>query len=253
MPPDGFVESKLSNGLVMELDLTDRLQMWLHYLGDYEPAEAALILSGLPPGGVFVDVGANVGIHTLVAARHLGADGRVFAFEPFPPNVERLRRNITLNHLENVEIVPVALSDVSGEVARMATRFSRSGNATLAERSDAAQVVEVPTMRFDDWIGGKEIERIDVLKIDVEGAEERVMRGMRSTLGRVEVHRILLEINPVMLERMGSSPESLSGLLNDLGYTLEEVLDGGRLRPYQGVPDGQALVNVLGHRSRGPE
>lgn len=252
MPPGGYIRSRLANGILMELDLTDRLQMRIHYLGAYEPVESALILEGLPAGGVFVDIGANVGTHTLVAARHLGEAGRVYAFEPFPPNVERLKRNIDLNGLKNTEVVAVALSDVSGGVAPMATRFTRSGNATLADRSDAAQVIEVPVMRFDDWASDKRLERIDVLKIDVEGAEERVLRGMSSTLQRLEIGRILFEVNPVMLEKLGSSQDSLAGHMISLGYELTEVLPGGGVRPFEGVPPGRVCVNILARKRPHP-
>ena len=87
MPADGYVLSTLPGTLLMELDLTDRLQRELHYLGEYEREEINYILSALPPDGVFVDAGANIGWHTLRASRHLREGGKVYAFEPFPPNL----------------------------------------------------------------------------------------------------------------------------------------------------------------------
>jgi FkbM family methyltransferase len=149
-PPGGFVLSRLKNGLVMELDLSDRLQRWLYLLGEYEAATIRFIQSFLRPGDTFLDFGANVGWHTLIAARCVGPKEQVLAFEPMPPNVERIRRNLELNEPHNVLIEELALSD-SEDKFELSSSYMRSGSATLTPRQSARQRFKVRTIRPDDY------------------------------------------------------------------------------------------------------
>jgi len=242
MPPDGYVLSTLPEGIFMELDLTDRLQVGIHYLGEHESKESDFILSSLPPGGVFVDVGANIGWHTLKAARHLGDGGKIYAFEPSPPNVVRLRRNLELNGITNVVVEEVALSDKE-ETVQMASSRTRSGNATMADREAPTQSFEVTCIRLDDYARKHSLRGMDVVKIDVEGAELLVLRGMNGILRGPHPPVLLCEVNPIMLRLMGTSPEVLVRYLEELGYTPHHVGKGGRLHPFRSLPPEKGLEN----------
>ena len=218
MPPGGFVRSRMRSGLVMELDLTDSLQQWFHYLGEYETPESALILSMLPPDGVFVDVGANVGWHTLQAAAHLQGRGWVYAFEPLAMNAERLVRNLELNGLSNVTVEVLGLTD-RAETVDLATEFLRSGNASMARRGAVMRGhYDVRCLPFDEYVSRQGLDRIDFIKIDVEGAELRTLKGMTRVLTRPNAPPVLCELNPVLLSLMGSSAREVESYFESHGY-----------------------------------
>jgi len=244
MPPGGRVLSVLPIGIRMELDLNDPLQQWFHYLGDYEPLECDYIRSTLPRGGTFVDVGANVGWHTLQAARHIGREGRVYAFEPIPSNATLLHRNIELNGFLNVTTEMLALFDRS-ESREMAMGLHHSGNATLAPCAPDLQRFEVECIRLDDYVRARGVGRIDLLKLDIEGAETAALRGMTGLLDRDDAPAILCELNPTLLDLMGSSCEEVVTLLGDFGYQPHLLAPGPALRPLDGLPGNHEHVNAV--------
>jgi FkbM family methyltransferase len=217
IPSSGYVVSTLENDVTMELDLTDDLQRWIHYLGTYEEREIAFVLANLPRDGVFLDIGANVGWYTLVAARHLQGGGLVYAFEPLAVNVERIRRNLALNRLGNVVLETLALTDREGEIG-MASDHPRSGNALMVSVGAPKQRFQVPAIRFDDYSKSLGDRKIDLVKMDIEGAETLALRGMTDLLRGPAAPPILCEINPSNLTRLGSSPEELLGLFASFGY-----------------------------------
>lgn len=155
-----------------------------YLLGTTEPDEQAWLAARLCPGDVFYDVGANIGFHTVIAARLVGNAGTVVAFEPLPENAAQLRRNVELNSFANVEVVEAALSDGTGFA-----NLSGSGHRTRRTLTKLGGV-EVRTFRLDDWEGPPP----DLLKIDVEGAELVVLEGALETIRRhrpdmlIEVH-----------------------------------------------------------------
>ncbi len=244
MPPGGRILSVLPIGIRMELDLNDPLQQWFHYLGDYEPLECDYIRSTLPRGGTFVDVGANVGWHTLPAARHIGREGRVYAFEPIPSNAASLRRNIELNGLPNVIVETRALSDRPGPRA-MAMESPHSSNASMAPPGPDSPCFEVECVRFDDYVRSRGIGRIDLIKLDIEGAETAALRGMTGLLDRDDAPAILCELNPTMLDIMGSSCEELLTLMGGLGYRPHRLAPGPALRPLGSLPGQYEHVNAV--------
>ncbi len=244
MPAGGYIVSEVARGILMELDLTDEMQRKMHYLGDYEPREIAFILKTLPRGGVFVDIGANVGWHTLPAARQVGDAGTVYSFEPLSPNVERLRRNLALNRLTNVVMETAALSDRDGE-AEMASDHPRSGNATMAHRDSSAQRFRVPTMRFDQYARQHRLERVDLIKIDIEGAEMMALRGMTDLLQKRPAPPILCEINPTMLSLLNSSAQELLEFLARFGYEPFALGGHGEARPVRNLPGAEEHENFV--------
>lgn len=157
------------------------------------------------------DVGANIGVFSLFAAR---ASAQVHSFEPDPKFAERLKRNVYLNGWEDsVTIHEMALSDSNGEttlytdgVGGMSPGLSKSDDETRNE-------VTVDQRRGD----GLEIRTPDLLKIDVEGAEARVVRGMTGILDRVDT--VMVEIHPTMLPRFGDSPEDVTDVLESHGFS----------------------------------
>jgi FkbM family methyltransferase len=218
----GNAVAVFSSGLSMQLDLRDRTQAVM-FCGTYELAESRMLQDLLGPGDVFVDVGAHVGWFTLRAARLVGESGTVHAFEPYPPNAEILRRNISRNHLRNVEIYDVAISDARGtaRIARLAG--SDSGSPTLGTRGSADEF-DVPTARLDDALPHETYPAL--VKIDVEGHERDVLKGARETLRRARA--LLIEVNTSPLGSNGHAVERVTADLRALGFTRFDQLPSGR-------------------------
>jgi FkbM family methyltransferase len=232
----------LVDGSVLECPFHTSLARAL-YMGRMENAEVAFVRQALEPGDVFLDVGANCGLFTVVAARCVGPTGHVFAFEPSPRESRFLRRNIDANRLTNVSVVERAVGDVSG-VRKLA--ISRDGGLnSFAVTSHPEQRVEewidVSVTTLDEFVQGQGIEsgRIALIKIDVEGAEHLVLAGARELLGRaagptgpVSPHAssptILCEFSDWTSVAFHSSGNELWHRFAALGYVLHSLSPIGR-------------------------
>jgi FkbM family methyltransferase len=167
--------------------------------GYWEPHVESALRRFLGPGSVFVDIGANVGWHTALASSIVGADGLVYAIEPNPDNARLIAHTIQHNRLSMVRLVPVALGESTGFSA-FRSAIGSNGGFVGQDKTDFIEpgVTIVPTMRFDDL----DIPRVDVIKIDVEGAEPIVFRGAGATIER-DHPVIIFEFSCEMTERVG--------------------------------------------------
>lgn len=207
-------------GLELDLDLRDNLQRILYYTGTYEPATLEFLHSELRAGDVFVDIGAHIGVHSLTVAarlRELGS-GRVFAFEPARDSADKLRAAAARNGLA-VTVVEAALGCASGADALFSDPDfdpADAGVRSLYGRGAPVQTVRV--MPFDDWARQRNIDRLDLVKIDVEGAEVSVIRGMSESLRRFRPRALVVEIKPANMVRAGSGEAGLRDLLRKARY-----------------------------------
>lgn len=166
------------------------------------PVQEALA-ARLEPGAVFYDVGSNIGFFAMIAARLVGASGRVYAFEPVPANAECIRANARRNHLANLEVVQAAVGSTTGTARLHLTRHP--GGATLSEDlpTDCTSAIDVPLISLDDLVKAQRAEPPTVVKIDVEGFELDVLAGMEHLLDayRPVVIFELDDAEPAGLER----------------------------------------------------
>jgi FkbM family methyltransferase len=178
--------------------------------GDYEPSVLPVFLSSLRQGDRVLDVGANIGIFTLLAAKRVGAEGRIYAFEPIARNVQSICAGIMANGFDNVSLIPVAASDRQGAVAMHRNDDSSNGivdvRAAMAGHADMA-----PTNRIDSLLCG--IKRLDVIKIDIEGYEPCAWKGIRSLVERFRP-LIFSEFSPVAIRN--TLAVDAEGYLQDL-------------------------------------
>lgn len=191
------------------------LRLWVD-LGDYgvsrpcmmncfEPDETAFVERYLRPGMSFVDVGANIGWFSLIAARAVGSTGHVVAIEPRPDSAERLAMSARENGFANIRILPMALAARPGR-SKVGAHLAgaNSGGTWLVTTPELARTMAVDHQLFDVEVGcldDIDLPACDLLKIDVEGAEHLVLEGGRKTMAR---HRpaILSEINPDPLRQV---------------------------------------------------
>ena len=215
-------------GFVTSCDLRDSIAREVCFTGRYEPAETALLNSILKPGMIFVDVGANWGYFTLLAAGKVGPSGRVLSLEPDPRLFRLLEANAKRNRLDQIQAVAVAASDREGEITLLG--FDESGGnfglsrVTTAEESvsasanSAALTFQVPTRTLDRLLTDHCVETVDLMKMDIEGAEGLALRGLASGLAARRIQRLLLEIHPRQLQELGTPVEDALAILPEAGY-----------------------------------
>jgi FkbM family methyltransferase len=222
------------NGYLVELDLIDHIQR-LVYLGAYERWETGVVRRLLRPGMCFVDVGANIGYFTLLAARRVGPTGRVFAIEPSPYAADRLSRTISANVIPQVRIERCGLGRRQGEVVLCDAAVGNHTPTMLGGPGSPGRLVPVRTL--DECVHEWNIDRIDLMKIDVEGYEPEVFAGAARTLADGKIRAVLCEFNAHWLARAGtSSREVYRGLLK-LGFVDRSGIAG--------EPGNSALENRL--------
>ena len=207
-------------GVRMALDRADASVSVQILEGGYEPHVAATLDRLLGPGAVFVDVGANVGYHAFRASSRVGVDGRVVAVEANPENARLIAHTIAVNSLTNVELVPLALAASRGYV-NFGTHVGSNGGFLPddADTTGSGRGTIVPTVALDDL----DLDRVSVIKIDVEGAEGIVIDGALAT---IEHHRptFVMEFSQEMTSRVsGRSPEAHLQRFVDAGYSIAVI------------------------------
>jgi FkbM family methyltransferase len=210
-------------GLRFRCDLRDAIMRDVCLTGGYEPQETALLRRILRPAMTFVDVGANWGYFTLAGGFLVGRSGRVVSVEADPAACGALRANCSRNHLDWVSIVGAAASDRSGTVRFQSyeSHASESGNygvATTTTVVEGAGVVDVEGRTLDELLDEARVDRVDLLKMDIEGGEGRALAGLHRRLSAGIIDQLILEVHPRHLADQGSSAEQVVRQLRDYGY-----------------------------------
>jgi FkbM family methyltransferase len=175
----------------------------------------------LRPGAVFYDVGANVGFFSVIGARLVGNTGVVYAFEPVPENATYVRLNARLNRFRNIKVVEKAVSRCSGAGELWLAGYSGGSSLTLAP-PDARRRLAVKLVSIDDLVYGQGQAVPAVLKIDVEGAEIDVLRGMSRTLAEIKP-AIVYEIDDERRDAYDEKCLECENLLRGFGYRVEPL------------------------------
>jgi FkbM family methyltransferase len=178
-------------------------------------------------GMVIFDVGANLGFYTTLFANLVGPTGRVHAFEPDPLSFGILKRR-TIRRA-NIVANQAAVGDHAGSITLYCNRSNRADNrvhASLGE--ETAETVEVPLTTLDDYCEAAKIDRIDAVKMDIQGVEVATLRGFRQTLARTSPCGLLIEFSPEHLRAAGSGPEDFWAILDDLGFEPWTFSDEGQ-------------------------
>jgi FkbM family methyltransferase len=191
----------------------------------YEP-ELAYLEKVLSPGKIFIDVGANFGVYTLVASKLVGAAGKVISLEPTAQSFAILGQNISLNHSTNVRAFQVALTQARGK-AWLYHGWDPVGNSLGMDPLCGDEGEEVQTESLDNLLEENGINRVDVIKVDVEGAEELVLRGATKTI-TANSPVVIFEFNPGCAAHLSLSPYGARDLLESLGYEFVVLDDCAR-------------------------
>ncbi|MBA2616394.1 MAG: FkbM family methyltransferase [Actinobacteria bacterium] len=185
--------------------------------GAWEPGETALFVERLRPGMTFLDVGAHIGYFSVLAGRLVGPSGLVLAFEPHPRNFELLLANVWRNGLGNVVCFPWAVSDVCG-FAPLYVAPLNTGDHQLVAPESGRETVQVRTVSLDAIPAIR--PPVDVVKVDVQGAEEAALRGMERLLEASRDPLVVVEYWPTGLRRYGRGGNGLVDYVRSLGFRL---------------------------------
>ena len=210
-------------GLWMQLNVRDLIQQTILLEGMWDPALTGFIESTLKPGDVFIDVGAHVGYFTLLAGRRVGSSGAVLSIEPNPAAFDQLRLNVERSHMGNVLVAHTACGDSHDPVRLYLHTESNSSMASLsAANATSGAAVDVACTTLDDLCRERGLTRAHLVKIDVEGAELSVLRGMERILREIRPV-IVLEMEPHLLAGFGVTTASILTLLAEYDYHPEAL------------------------------
>jgi FkbM family methyltransferase len=175
---------RLYFGARIAVDLWQMMLQRMFYCRIWEPNVSSLFEDLLKPGDLFVDLGGHVGYFSLLASHLVGPEGRVVAVEALPANFAMLQANLAANGADNVRAVHCAASDAAGELNLYEGVFRNTGTSTTDESCGRPLVARVPARPLDEILTADEISRVAMIKIDIEGAELKVLRRLLQTLDR---------------------------------------------------------------------
>jgi len=242
--PPWELPSSYEDGIKITTSLSSHIESQIFWQGFQEADEGTInyLKSHLPENGVFIDIGANVGTFTLVGAK-LARHGMVHAFEPSEYHFQRLSRNIAMNGFKNVHLNKLGLFDKDTEASLFlpmkAGKMSNTGAASLFRHGqDVSDTVErVRLIRLDDYVETHGLERIDLIKVDIEGAELNALGGARTSLKKFRPI-VLMELDVDILERAGYTPSQVFDFWKDMDYRVQHIHNSGDTR---GISDESEL------------
>lgn len=221
-----YLKSNLKNEFVeidgnkIFLDKNDSLNLSIN--GIYEDFETDLVKKEVRQGDVVIDIGANIGYYTTMFAKLVGNSGKVFAFEPDPTNYELLKKNIDANGFTNVILEQKALSDNHGKMMLNLNNKNTAGHHLDFKNENSVNSVKVDVLSLDDYFSDKNID-INFIKMDVEGAESNVIKGMPNILKTSKNLKMIVEYNPLAIKQLGLNPENYLDLLIKNEFLLYDV------------------------------
>lgn len=212
-------------------------------MGTYELGTVKLLRSIMGRDTTLVDLGANIGYFSLIAARGISGNGKVYAFEPDPDTFSILQKNIDANRfLKLIEAIPTAIADREG-TSTFHQYVNDAGSSSLVRRElHVRESIEVHVTTLDLWAESLGWPKIDVIKMDIEGAEVAALSGMHEVSRRNENLKLILEFNADALTSASSNHEEFFAHLRSLGFTRLSVVDEHGLKEMNLERDRNRLV-----------
>ena len=210
-------------GVTFRLDLHDMVDWYVYY--DFGVPAMSTLFSLVKPGDWLIDIGANMGVVSLVAAKKVGPLGKVFAFEPQPDNFQRLTYNAGLNGFTNVTLIQKGLGNLAGTFPMSKAREDNDGLYKIDGHHNPDMGVMVEVVTLDSFVEEVKPPKIDLIKIDVEGYEPNVIRGAIQTLKKFRP-TLFVEVVDTQLKEFGESAPDLVSLLGQQGYRIVDSESG---------------------------
>lgn len=205
-------------GSKMFLDPGDSLNLSIN--GVYGELDTKIVREQIKEGDIVIDVGANIGYYTLIFAQLVGKSGKVFAFEPEPKNFEILKKNIEINNYDNVIVEQKIVSEKCGKMKLYVSNSDIVGHR-IQQMGNLENFVEVESVTLDDYMKKLNLdEKVNFIKIDVEGAEPNVLEGSKEILEKNNHLKIFTEFNRAVVKNYGTDPKKMIDLLYEKGFEI---------------------------------
>ncbi|MCX6719014.1 MAG: FkbM family methyltransferase [Candidatus Taylorbacteria bacterium] len=240
----------IAEGTIM-LDQTDVAVSGSLAIGAFEKTEIDLFRRCLKPGMTVVDIGANIGYYTVIAAKNIGSNGKLFAYEPENRNYSFLEKNIGINKLTNVIPFKIGISDKKGTNKLYLDDDNKGRHSFVFNEDKSAISIETDTL--DESLRRYGSPTIDIIKIDIEGAEFLALQGMKETIKRSPNLIIFSELYPKGMRKLGGDPRKYLENLVESGFSLS-IIDGdsNKVTPISDIqefvdyfPGGEAFRNII--------
>jgi len=212
------------HGFDLALDLRQFIDRTIFCTGEWEPHETQVIARILKPGDSFADVGANIGYFALLAAKIVGPEGHVYAFEANPETYKLLQDNIARNGAANVTAHHLAIGEDAGHAVIHRHEAGNAGRDVAMVAQDGETGDQVRMERLDSVLGDASIK---LIKLDIEGGEAKALRGAQAILEGEDAPQLLFELTPQFLVDNGDDAGELLEWLRGLGYLLTEIATHG--------------------------
>jgi FkbM family methyltransferase len=209
-------------GFDLLIDAADYISLLLERDGLFEVPETELITRVVHPNDTCIDAGCQIGYYSCLFARLVGEQGRVYSFDANPLACQTTRRNLALNGSYSAQVIHAALADFNGTVPFHISNSEQTGLSSLGPIPTCKATISVPCLRLETFLNDRCVESVRLLKIDVEGAEEIVLRGLGHFLHDHVIEYILVECFDERLRLLNTSTESVAGLLKSAGYVAWE-------------------------------
>lgn len=234
-------------GLAINVDTRSFLEWYIYFYGAFRPEISKLLNRMLRPGHVAFDIGANIGMHTIIMANCVGPTGRVHCFEPDPHPLGRLKRNLALNGLDFVECHQAALS-AKTETRRFFLHDETIGNFANASLHAAnvgkeTEAIDVEVLSLDDFVARNPVPRLDVIKLLAQGEEWNVLQGARATIAKYRP-KIFFLYEPSYWQRQNLVLMDAVGFFKQYGYTTYAIEFGPRREVTGEIDKGQVFLAV---------
>jgi len=219
--------TRLFNGMTLEVDPLDMIGKHIIRSGLYEPDTVEFIKRRLKQGMIFFDVGANIGQYTLIASQLVGASGVVHAFEPHPALCDVLIRNVRRNNCTNVIVNNTAVAEADGIATLFMSTSSNYGATSLAPSGSSHNGgISVPVVSLDSYMKARRINRVDVAKLDIEGAELLALKGASTMLDRGHDLVLIVELCDQLAQHFGHSANDLLAHLEARHFQIFHPVEG---------------------------
>jgi FkbM family methyltransferase len=227
------VKTSYDRQFTLLVDVDEWIQQHIFFFGVYDVAGISFIKQQLKPGDVFLDIGANIGTYSLSASARLSKKhgGRVYAFEPVPRIFEKLKQNIALNGVENIMLNQLAVYSEPSTLELYVSSEENIGMSSIFHHdTESGEVAKVEAIRMDDFIEENQVEKVDLVKIDIEGAELFALKGMTRTIEKFKPV-FLIEISASVLGEQSKLGDEVVAFMKTFGYAPYTIEPSGEYVP----------------------
>lgn len=246
---DKVYRKKLPGNIIMNLRPEEHIQQQLFWYGNYEKSLGIILKNLLQPDSTFFDIGANIGYFSLLAARSVSV-GKIVAYEPVSYLFEALEKNVALNNFTVIQPVNAAIGDKEENRIIYLSAADNTGMSSFQKPENYSGKHEmVKVLSLDSWFAGSGLTKADVIKIDVEGNELAVLKGMKEIAQHFQPH-ILLELNPKTLSLFNHTPADLLDYTASLSYKPYNITQEGKLVSINSHVTMETINVALIHREK---